>query len=104
MARAGGAPPGRSIWDAAQPASTASTTTKSVPDAQNVDIVNKAMKDMQSTARDDLQRYDLRDLLVNSSREAQYSELPAGVSLPRATTSFLWPTRLHIHLTNTNIS
>lgn len=79
MSRVGAAPPGRSIWDASQPAATASTAAKTVPDAQNVDIVNKAMRDMHSTARDDNQRYDLKDLLVNSSREAQYSEMPAGV-------------------------
>lgn len=73
------APPGRSLWDASQPTLAASTAANTVPDAQNTDIVGKAMKDMQSTARDDFQRYDLKDLLVNSSREAQYSELPAGV-------------------------
>ena len=87
MSRANGAPPGRSIWDGAsgsQPITSASRAGKDIPDAQDVDVVSRAVKDMQSIARADHQRVDLKELLVNSSREAQYSELPAGVSAAAA--------------------
>lgn len=90
MARAIGAPPGRSIWDGAsgsQPITSGHRAGKDIPDAQDVDLVSRAAKDMQSIARADHQRVDLKELLVNSSREAQYSELPAGVSAAATTTN-----------------
>ena len=80
MARAMRPPPGRSLWDnpPAQPSESDKVDTN--PVAQSVEVVGRALKELNSTARADHQRIDLKDLLLNSSREAQYGELPAGVS------------------------
>ena len=82
MARASGPPPGRSIYDAT-PASQSTdhlrVETPVVSEAQDVDAVSRAAKELSSTARSDLQRVDLNDLLSQTSREASYSEVPAGV-------------------------
>ena len=80
MARANGPPPGRSLWDGAAPTQPESIKVKAVPAAQDVEVVSRALKELNSTARADHQRIDLKELLLNSSREAQYGELPAGVS------------------------
>ena len=86
MARVNGPPPGRSIYDAT-PASQSSQGIKvnapSVPEAQNVDAVSRAAKELSSTARSDHQRIDLTDLLSQTSRESSYSEVPAGVRMHR---------------------
>ena len=80
MARTSRPPPGRSLWDGSAPAQTSeSNKVKDSPVAQNVEVVGRALKEMNSIARSDHQRIDLKDLLLNSSREAQYGELPAGV-------------------------
>ena len=87
MARASGPPPGRSIYDAT-PASQSSEgikvkNTPTVPEAQDVDAVSRAIKELSSTARSEHQRIDLTDLLSQTSRESSYSEVPAGVSMNR---------------------
>lgn len=86
MARANEPPPGRSIYDAT-PASQSSYAIKvnapTVPEAQDVDAVSRAAKELSSTARSDHQRIDLTDLLSQTSRESSYSEVPAGVRMHR---------------------
>lgn len=86
MARVNGPPPGRSIYDAT-PASQGSQAIKvnapTVPEAQDVDAVSRAAKELSNTARSDHQRIDLTDLLSHTSRESSYSEVPAGVRMHR---------------------
>lgn len=86
MARVNGPPPGRSIYDAT-PASQSSQAIKvnapTVPEAQDVDAVSRAAKELSSTARSDHQRIDLTELLSQTSRESSYSEVPAGVRTHR---------------------
>ena len=90
MARVNGPPPGRSIYDAT-PASQSSHAIKdnapTVPEAQDVDAVSRATKELSSTARSDHQRIDLTELLSQTSRESSYSEVPAGVRMHRLTQS-----------------
>ncbi len=80
MARATGPPPDRSLWDGTAPVQQPeSIKVKAVTAAQDVEVVSRALKEMNSTARADHHRIDLKDLLFNSSRDNQYSEIPAGV-------------------------
>lgn len=88
MARVNGPPPGRSIYDAT-PASQSTDRIKidtpTVPQAQDVEAVSRAAKELSSSARVDHQRVDLNDLLFQTSRESSYSEVPAGVGIPGCT-------------------
>lgn len=100
MARVNGPPPGRSIYDAT-PASQGSqaikVNTPTVPEAQDVDAVSRAAKELSSTARSDHQRIDLTDLLSQTSRESSYSEVPAGVRMHRHSYNYCWfAIRFHI--------
>ena len=82
MARVNGPPPGRSIYDAtpdSQSTDRSKVDTPTVPQAQDVEAVSRAAKDLSSSARVDHQRVDLNDLLSQTSRESSYSEVPAGV-------------------------